>query len=222
MSSKKTHASKHARAAAQSDVDSSISTESMNPKRRRMLVTGASVVGGVGALALVTPMLASMSPSERAKAAGAPVEADISKLAPGQLLIVEWRGKPAWIVRRTPEALASLDAVRGELRDPDSKDEQQPGYATNEERSIKPEILVMLGVCTHLGCSPTYRPDVAPADLGADWQGGFFCPCHGSKFDFSGRVYKGVPAPKNLEIPPYRFVSDSLIVIGEDDTGAAA
>lgn len=214
MSSKKTHT-------GPSTVESSISTEAIDPKRRRMLVNGASIAGGVGTLALVTPMLASMSPSERAKAAGAPVTVDIGKLSPGQLMIVEWRGKPAWIVKRTPEALASLAAVTDELRDPDSTDDQQPEYAVNQERSIKPEVLVMLGVCTHLGCSPTYRPDIAPADLGAEWQGGFFCPCHGSKFDFSGRVYKGVPAPKNLEVPPYRYVSDSVIIIGEDGEAAA-
>lgn len=201
--------------------ESSVSTESVDPQRRRMLVGGASVVGGLGALGLVTPMLASMSPSERAKAAGAPVEADISKLLPGQMLTVEWRGKPVWIVNRTPDALASLAAVESELRDPASEDEQQPEYAQNETRSIKPEILVMVGLCTHLGCSPTFRPDIAPADLGADWQGGFFCPCHGSKFDYAGRVYQGVPAPTNLEVPPHRYLSDSVIVVGEDQESVA-
>lgn len=192
-----------------------------NPARRRMLTNGVAVMGGLGALALVTPMLGSMSPSERAKAAGAPIEADISKLAPGQLLTVEWRGKPVWIVRRTEAALQSLVDVRDNLRDPDSGVEQQPEYAQNETRSIDPEVLVMIGLCTHLGCSPTYRPDIAPADLGADWQGGFFCPCHGSKFDFAGRVYSGVPAPTNLEVPPHKYLSDSLIVVGVDQ-GAAA
>jgi len=201
--------------------EQSISTDPVDGKRRRMLVGGATVVGGLGALALVTPMLASMSPSERAKAAGAPVEADISKLLPGQLLTVEWRGKPVWIVKRTEQALASLAKVAGELRDPASEEEQQPVYAQNETRSIKPEILIMVGLCTHLGCSPTYRPDIAPADLGADWQGGFFCPCHGSKFDYAGRVYQGVPAPTNLEVPPHRYLSDALIVIGEDQESAA-
>ncbi len=218
-------ASKNSRDAGETPaapVEQSISSDNIDTGRRRMLSTGAAVVGGVGALALVTPMLASMSPSERAKAAGAPVEADISKLLPGQLLTVEWRGKPVWIVNRTAEALASLDAVKGELRDPDSAEEQQPAYAQNATRSIKPEMLVMVGICTHLGCSPTYRPEIAPADLGADWQGGFFCPCHGSKFDFAGRVYSGVPAPTNLEVPPYKYLSDSLIVIGVDQEGAAA
>lgn len=203
-------------------VEHSVNTNNIDPKRRRMLVSGATTLGGIGALALMTPMLASMSPSERAKAAGAPVEADISKLVPGQLLTVEWRGKPVWIVKRTEDALASLDSVRGSLRDPDSEEEQQPMYAQNETRSIKRDILVMVGICTHLGCSPTYRPDIAPADLGADWEGGFFCPCHGSKFDYAGRVYQGVPAPTNLEVPPHRFLSDSLIVVGEDQGSAAA
>jgi len=172
--------------------DSAINSDQVDPRRRRMLVTGASVVGGLGAVALAAPMVASMSPSERAKAAGAPVEADISKLEPGRRLTVEWRGKPVWIVNRTPEALEGLEKVSGQLSDPDSEASQQPDYAQNTTRSIKPELLVMVGICTHLGCSPTYRPEVAAADLGADWLGGFFCPCHGSKFDFAGRVYAGV------------------------------
>ncbi len=201
--------------------ESSIDMSGVDTKRRRMLVTGASVVGGLGAVALAAPLFSSMSPSERAKAAGAPVEADISKLVEGQSMTVEWRGKPVWIVRRTPEALASLAKVQGELRDPDCVEPQQPDYARNDTRSIKPELLVMVGICTHLGCSPTYRPDIAPADLGKDWLGGFFCPCHGSKFDFSGRVYAGVPAPTNLEVPPHKYLSDSLILIGVDQ-GAAA
>lgn len=197
--------------------DSSITQANVDPKRRRLLISAASVVGGVGAVSLAVPMLASMSPSARAKAAGAPVEADISKLAPGQMLTVEWRGKPVWIVRRTEQALASLQAVEGEVSDPASEVEsQQPAYAQNESRAIKPEYLVVVGLCTHLGCSPTYRPDIAPADLGADWQGGFFCPCHGSKFDYAGRVYKGVPAPTNLEIPPHMYLDDTHILVGED------
>jgi len=203
--------------------ESSISHDNVDPKRRRMLVTGASVVGGLGAAALAVPMVASMSPSERAKAAGAPVEADISKLEPGQRITVEWRGKPVWIVNRTPDALASLEQVSSQLSDPDCEVDQQPDYARNETRSIKPEILVMVGICTHLGCSPSYRPDVAAADLGSDWLGGFFCPCHGSKFDFSGRVYAGVPAPTNLEVPPHKYLSDTVILVGVDsDQGAAA
>ena len=203
--------------------ESAISSDQVDPRRRRMLVTGATVVGGLGAVALAAPMVASMSPSERAKAAGAPVEADISKLEPGRRLTVEWRGKPVWIVNRTPEALEGLEKVAGQLSDPDSKVPQQPDYAQNATRSIKPELLVMVGICTHLGCSPTYRPEVAAADLGADWLGGFFCPCHGSKFDFAGRVYAGVPAPTNMEIPPHTYISDTLIKIGVDqEEGVAA
>lgn len=202
-------------------VESSVVERVADPKRRRMLVGGASVVGGLGAVALVVPMLGSMLPSARAKAAGAPVQADLSKLTAGQLLTVEWRGKPVWIVKRTEETLKSLEADTERLADPASEVEQQPEYARNPARSIKPETLVVIGICTHLGCSPSYRPDIAPADLGADWDGGFFCPCHGSKFDLAGRVYKGVPAPTNLEIPPYRFVDDNTIIVGED-SGVAA
>ena len=205
----------------QSAVESSFTTTPSDPKRRRLLVTGASVVGGLGGAALLFPMLASMAPSARAKAAGAPVEADVSKLAPGQLMTVEWRGKPVWIVNRTEEALSTLRSDVGKLSDPDSAEEQQPAYATNDVRSIKPELFVVIGICTHLGCSPTYRPEIAPPDLGSDWAGGFFCPCHGSKFDMAGRVYSGVPAPTNLEIPPYQFLSDNLIIVGED-SGVAA
>jgi len=196
--------------------------DAKDPKRRKLLIGGAAAVGGLGTVALAGSMLASMSPSARARAAGAPVEADVSKLSPGQLLTVEWRGKPVWIVSRTEEALESLSEGVDRLADPDSEIEQQPPYAQNPERAIKPEYLVVIGVCTHLGCSPTYRPEIAPPDLGANWEGGFFCPCHGSRFDLSGRVYAGVPAPTNLEVPPYRFADDGTIVIGEDPEGAAA
>jgi ubiquinol-cytochrome c reductase iron-sulfur subunit len=158
-----------------------------------------------------------MQPSAKARAAGAPVRADISKLEPGQMIRVKWRGKPVWLVKRTDEMLEGLPALDTELRDPDSLQPQQPPYAQNEFRSIKPQILVTVGICTHLGCSPTYRPDVGAADLGADWPGGFFCPCHGSRFDLAGRVFKGVPAPLNLEIPPHRYLSDTELVIGEDE-----
>ena len=203
-------------------LDSSVAEEVADPKRRKMLVRSATAVGGLGAVALAAPMLGSMSPSARAKAAGAPVEADISKLAVGQLLTVEWRGKPVWIVKRTDETLAALAAETERLSDPDSAVvEQQPVYAQNAARSIKPETLVVIGLCTHLGCSPSYRPEIAPPDLGDQWDGGFFCPCHGSKFDMAGRVYKGAPAPTNLEIPPYRYVDDTNIVIGEDQEVAA-
>jgi len=214
-------AKKNAADASRAAVDSSISTDGLDPKRRRLLVGGMSAVGGLGAGALGVSMLASMSPSARAKAAGAPVEADISKLVPGQLLTVEWRGKPVWIVRRTEQALASLTSVADQLSDPDSIEEMQPEYAQNPTRSIKEEVLVVIGICTHLGCSPTYRPDLAAPDLGSDWEGGFFCPCHGSKFDMAGRVYAGVPAPTNLEIPPYMYLDDNRIVIGEDQGVAA-
>lgn len=201
--------------------DSSFTESIGNPKRRRLLVRGAAVVGGLGAVALAAPMLGSMSPSARAKAAGAPVEADISKLVPGQLLTVAWRGKPVWLVKRTDEVLKRLDEDTDRLSDPDSIQEQQPEYAQNTARAIKPETLVVIGICTHLGCSPSYRPEIAPPDLGDQWDGGFFCPCHGSKFDMSGRVYAGVPAPLNLEIPPYRYVDDNTIIVGED-SGVAA
>lgn len=201
--------------------DSSFVEKVDDPKRRRMLVLSAAGVGGLGTVALAAPLVFSMSPSARAKAAGAPVEADISKLTPGQLLTVEWRGKPVWVVKRTEETLGRLEEDTSMLADPDSAVEMQPAYAQNSARSIKPEVLVVVGICTHLGCSPSYRPELAAADLGEDWGGGFFCPCHGSKFDMSGRVYAGVPAPYNLEIPPYRYAEDTLIVVGED-SGVAA
>ena len=196
--------------------NSSVADKVEDPKRRRMLVWGAAGIGGLGTAALAVPMLASMSPSARAKAAGAAVEADIGKLTTGQLLTVEWRGKPVWVVKRNEEVLARLEEDTARLSDPDSTVEQQPEYAQNATRSIKPEVLVVVGICTHLGCSPTYRPELAPADLGDQWDGGFFCPCHGSKFDLAGRVYAGVPAPYNLEVPPYRYVDDNIVVIGED------
>lgn len=189
--------------------------------KRRFLTAAATVVGGVGAVYAATPFVTSMQPSARAQAAGAPVEVDISKLEPGQRLTVEWRGKPVWIVRRTEEVLKTLSGIGDRLRDPKSQVEtQQPSYAQNEFRSIKPELFVVIGICTHLGCSPTYRPDAGAADLGADWPGGFFCPCHGSRFDLAGRVFQGVPAPTNLEVPPYSFLGDARLLVGEDK-GAA-
>ncbi len=193
-----------------------MSGDNTNPGRRRFLTAATTVVGAVGTGFVLVPFVSSMQPSAKARAAGAPVRADISKLEPGQMIRVKWRGKPVWMVRRTEEMLESLPSLDGELRDPESLQPQQPEYAQNSYRSIKPEVLVTVGICTHLGCSPTYRPDVAPADLGADWKGGFFCPCHGSRFDLAGRVYKGVPAPLNLEIPPHRYLSDDEIMIGED------
>ncbi len=166
------------------------------------------------------PFLASLKPSERAKALGAPVEVDIGNLEEGQMLRVAWRGKPVWIVKRTPEMVSSLSKVAGELRDPDSAEPQQPDYISGEARAIKPEVLVMIGSCTHLGCSPTYKPEFPAPEIDAGWQGGFYCPCHGSKFDLSGRVYKGVPAPTNLVVPPHRYVADNKLVIGEDPIAA--
>ena len=200
----------------------SLDLSDLDPKRRRFLTASVGVVGAAGVVGLAVPMLKSFAPSARARAAGAPVEVDISKLEPGQMMTVEWRGKPVWLLNRTDEALASLATVEGEglLADPESGMPQQPVYAAGSERAIKPKIMVLLGVCTHLGCAPTYRPEVAPPDLGPTWFGGFFCPCHGSKFDFSGRVYSGMPAPKNLEVPPYKFLTETQVVIGVDQESA--
>ncbi len=197
-----------------------MSSDGVDIGRRRFLTGATTVVGAVGVAFAAVPFVASFQPSERAKAIGAPVEEDISKLEPGQMTTVKWRGKPVWIVRRTEEQLASLVAVEDKLRDPDSEVAQQPAYAQNPHRSIKPEYLILVGICTHLGCAPTYRPDVAPDDLGPQWKGGFFCPCHGSRFDMAGRVYARVPAPTNLEVPPYKYLSDSRIIIGVDQDAA--
>ncbi len=185
-------------------------------KTRRNLVVATSVVGGAASVGAAVPFVASMLPSERAKAAGAPVEVDISRLAPGELGVYEWRGRPVWVIRRTKEMLDSLQAVVPNLTDPQSRSSNQPQYAENEHRSAKPDIMVMEGVCTHLGCSPQLKPADAKAEMGGDWVGGFYCPCHGSKFDYAGRVFRGAPAPTNLPVPPYTFVSDSTLVIGED------
>jgi ubiquinol-cytochrome c reductase iron-sulfur subunit len=185
-----------------------------------MLTAATSVVGGIGVAYALVPFISSMQPSERAKAAGAPVEADISKLEPGQMMTVEWRGKPVWIINRTEQNLKDLPTLDDMLLDPNSEMPQQPEYAKNPTRSIKPQYMVVIGICTHLGCSPTYRPEIAPDDLGPNWKGGYFCPCHGSRFDLAGRVFSGVPAPKNLAVPPHRYVSETVIKIGEDQ-GAA-
>lgn len=197
-----------------------MSAPGVNQSRRRVLVAATTAVGAVGAGFVAVPFIKAMNPSAKAKAAGAPVEADISKLEEGALLRVKWRGKPVWIVKRTPEMLAALPTLDAQLTDPDSKTPQQPDYCKNPARAIKPEVWVAIGICTHLGCAPTYRPDVAPGDLGADWKGGFFCPCHGSKYDLAGRVYKGVPAPLNLEIPIHSYLNDTTILVGQDQ-GAA-
>ena len=190
--------------------------------RRRFLAVATGVTGTVGVVATAIPFLSSWQPSARARALGAPVEVDISKLEDGAMMKVVWRGKPVSILKRSPVMLERLESSSAELRDPDSEVvDQQPAYAQNEFRSIKPEILVIISNCTHLGCVPTSRFEVAPADLGPDWVGGFFCPCHGSKFDLSGRVYAGVPAPTNLLVPPYRFIGENVIRIGEDAEVAA-
>lgn len=185
-------------------------------RKRRLLLGASTALGAAGVVAWAVPFAASFWPSERAKAAGAPVEVDISKLEPGQKINAEWRGKVVWVINRTPEMLATLPKLDSRVADPKSEVDHQPPYCKNEDRSIKPELFVAVGICTHLGCSPTFRPEVAPADLGPDWLGGFFCPCHQSKFDLAGRVFKGVPAPTNLVIPPYRFVTDTRILIGDD------
>jgi ubiquinol-cytochrome c reductase iron-sulfur subunit len=188
----------------------------VDPGRRQLLTMVTAVTGAVGVAFAAAPFLASWKPSARAKALGAPVEIDVSKLEPGAMLKVEWRGKPVWVVRRTPQMLRELAAAAPFLLDPDSNASVQPKYAKNEWRSSRPEYLVVLGVCTHLGCSPL--PKFAPGDLtvSADWPGGFYCPCHGSKFDIAGRVWKGVPAPSNLTVPPYTLVADGRILVGAD------
>lgn len=196
--------------------------QGVNSGRRRFLTATTVVVGGAGAAMAAIPFLKTLKPSARAEVAGAPVTEDISKIEPGQRIVVQWRGQPIWIIRRTPEMLASLPSVEGHLRDPGSDNaDQQPTYARNEYRSIKPELLVLVGICTHLGCSPLFRPEMVPEPFDADWKGGFYCPCHNSRFDLAGRVYEGVPAPSNLVVPPYHFIDDNLIQIGVDPEGAA-
>jgi ubiquinol-cytochrome c reductase iron-sulfur subunit len=191
-----------------------------SPSRRQWLLATVGL-GGVLTVAAIVPFVASLLPSERAKAAGAPVEVDIATLAPGEMMVVEWRGKPVWILRRTPEMLASLAKAEPMLADPGSNAAQQPDYAHNQERSLKPEYLVAVGICTHLGCSPSKAFEAGDLALGADWPGGFLCPCHGSTFDFAGRVFKDKPAPTNLEIPPHSYLTDSRLLIGSDTRGQA-
>lgn len=193
----------------------------VNRGRRRFLVSATTVVGAVGVVGIATPFLASWQPSARARAAGAPVTADISRLAPGQQMTIEWRGKPVWVVNRTPAMIADIRAIPpAELQDPESQRPQQPPYVDAVLRSIKSEYVVLVGICTHLGCSPGYRPEIGAADLGADWPGGYLCACHGSKFDLAGRVFTGVPAPSNLEVPPHRYESEQVLVIGVDEETA--
>ena len=204
-----------------SETDGSQSADALpDVGRRKLLAAATGVVGGAGIAAASIPFVASMLPSERARAGGAPVEVDFAKLAPGEQLAAEWRGKPLWILRRTEAMLKALEnpAHRAKLADPDSKvKSQQPVYARNALRSINPEYLVLVPICTHLGCVPTFRPDVAPPDLGPEWPGGYFCPCHGSRFDLAGRVYRNVPAPTNLVIPPHKYLSAMRVVIGEEE-----
>lgn len=183
---------------------------------RRAWLSTAFAAGGVGTVATAVPFIGSLAPSERARALGAAVETDPLAIQPGALQTVEWRGRPVWILRRTDAMLSSLESNSGLLADPTSQRSEQPGDARNPWRSIKPEIGVMVGICTHLGCIPTFRPTAAgSSDLGPEWPGGFYCPCHGSKFDLAGRVFKNVPAPTNLEVPPYRFASDRRLIIGD-------
>lgn len=197
-----------------------MNSDEMDRGRRRFLTATASVIGGIGVAFAAFPFLASWTPSIRARALGAPVDVDISKIELGQKVTVAWRGQPIFIVHRDPKELNSLDLVTDHLRDPFSKESTQPTYADNVHRSIKPDILVLIGICTHLGCVPLYKPEVNSVESG--WEGGFFCPCHGSKYDMAGRVYKGVPAPLNLPIPPYKYLSDTLIRVGEDNQSGAA
>lgn len=199
-----------------------MSEMTVDSSKRRFLVAMSSTVGGVAAVGAALPFVFSMNPSARALAAGAPVEVDLSKIEPGMKVDVEWRGKPVWVVRRTPQMLELLGKHADKLTDPNSDNtNQQPAYCKNPYRSIKPEFFIVVGICTHLGCSPTYRPEVGAADLGADWTGGWFCPCHGSRFDMAARVFSGSPAPTNLVVPPHKYLSESKVLIGEDQ-GAGA
>ncbi|KRW66996.1 ubiquinol-cytochrome c reductase iron-sulfur subunit [Stutzerimonas nitrititolerans] len=197
-----------------------MSNDGVNAGRRRFLVAATSVVGAAGAVGAAVPFVGSWFPSAKAKAAGAPVKVNISKIEPGQQMVAEWRGQPVFVVRRTEETLAGLDKLQGAVADPQSEASEQPAYVDPKFRSIKPELLILIGLCTHLGCAPSYRPEVAAADLGADWLGGYFCPCHGSKYDMAGRVYKGQPAPLNLPVPPHSYETDDVIIIGVDQESA--
>ena len=197
-----------------------MTTEDVNNGRRRFLTVATSAVGAAGVVGIAVPFVGSWNPSAKAEAAGAPVKADLTKLEPGAMVVVEWRGKPVYVVHRTQEMLDLLPTVDGYLKDPESEISKQPAYITGSQRSLRPEYLVIEGLCTHLGCAPKYRPEVGAADLGGDkWAGGFFCPCHGSKFDLAGRVYSGVPASTNLVIPPHNFAGN-ILEIGVDAEAA--
>ena len=197
-----------------------MSDDGVNTSRRRFLIGATSVVGGVGAIGAAVPFVASWNPSAKAKAAGAPVKASIGKLEPGQRMTVAWRGKPVWVIRRTKEMLDNIATLNDRLRAPESVAPQQPEYIKGIYRSSRPEYAVIVGICTHLGCSPQFVPEVKPQEFDADWVGGFYCPCHGSRFDLAGRVFDGVPAPKNLEIPPHKYIDDSTVIIGVDEESA--
>lgn len=198
-----------------------MANQEVDQSKRKFLIAATSVAGGVAAAAVAVPFVTSMLPSERAKAAGAPVEADISKIELGSMITVEWRGKPVWIVNRSQAMLDALASHDDKLSDPKLEViSQQPDYCVNPARAIKPNIMVLVGICTHLGCSPSPKLQTG-GDMGADWTGGFFCPCHGSKFDLAGRVFSGSPAPINLVVPPHKYISDSLVLIGADDKGVA-
>ncbi len=194
-----------------------MSEMTVDNSKRRFLVAMSSAAGGVAALGAALPFVFSMNPSARALAAGAPVEVDLSKIEPGMKIDVEWRGKPVWVVNRTKEMLDMLGKHDDKLTDPASENtSQQPEYCKNSTRSIKPEYLIVIGLCTHLGCSPTFRKEIGPADLGPDWPGGWYCPCHGSRFDLAARVFNGSPAPTNLVVPPHKYLSETRVLIGED------
>lgn len=199
-----------------------MSEDGTDSGRRRFLLGATSVVGVTGVAAAAVPFVGSWNPSAKARAAGAPVRVDVSRLEAGAILgpIPAWRGRPIFVVRRTPEALAALPTLDGDLQDPDSNQPEQPDYATNAHRSRNPELLVLVGLCPHLFCSPTPRLAIRPEPFEANWKGGFYCPCHGSKFDLAGRVYSGSPASRNMEVPPHYFETDSVIVIGEDEVSA--
>lgn len=192
-----------------------------NQSRRRFLIGATSVVGGIGVVGAAVPFVASWNPGAKAKAAGAPVTVNIDKIDPGQQITVAWRGKPVWIIRRTDEMLESIKSLNKRVKSTEKPEPgQQPEYIEGIYRSLKPELAVLVGICTHLGCVPSYRPEVAPADLGSDWLGGFFCPCHGSRYDLAGRVFKDQPAPLNLQVPPYRYDSDTMLTVGLDPEAA--
>ncbi len=198
-----------------------MSNDGVNKGRRRLLIGATSAVGAVGAVGVAVPFVASWMPSAKARSAGAPVTVDVSKLEPGQQAVVKWRGKPVWLVKRGEKTLSDLAGLDSRLTDPKSEVPQQPDYIPHDStRALRPDISVLVGICTHLGCSPTYRPELAPEDLGPDWVGGFYCPCHGSRFDLSGRVLKGSPAPSNLVIPPHNYLEENILVVGVDQESA--